>query len=41
MFGDIIMKTEKKIEIIEMMTLEIAVIIVSRHMRIKTEKKQK
>ena len=38
MFGDIKMKTEKKAEMIEMMTLEIVVIIVSRHTRIKTEK---
>ena len=34
------MKTEKKkTEIIEMMTLEIAIIIISSHMRIKKEKK--
>ena len=37
MFGDIKMKTKKKIEMIEMMTLKIVVIIVSRHMRITLE----
>ena len=37
MLGDIKMKTKKKTEMIEMMTLEIVVIIVSRHMRITLE----
>ena len=43
MFGDIKMKIEKKTEIIEMMTLEIVVIIITSHMRIKNVqmKKQK
>ena len=34
-------KNTEKIEVIEMMTLDIAIIIVERHMRKKTEKKQK
>ena len=37
MFADIKMKTKKKIEMIEMMTLKVVVLIVSRHMRITLE----
>ena len=41
MFGDIKMKTKKKIEMIEMMTLKVVVIIISRHMRITLELENK
>ena len=41
MLGDIKMKTKKKTEMIEMMTLKIAIIIISRHMRITSELENK